>query len=172
MHQTKEVQISKSEENDTLEVFRILFDSTLVGHLEENSDLFRNNPFGDSIIVLFDSLFLKTSPCHDSLKFKILSETEICNLATKCSDQDKLCPEFLNLRLFQKTSAGYEIDLRITCVGSNYRNGKRFINPITGELSDSCKCHFGYMCGRSIQMTFEKTKERLSVSKVGITIDR
>jgi hypothetical protein len=153
--------------NDTIEVFHILFDSTLVGYDSSNGESFRNNPYGDSIIIQFDSLFLKRIPSHDSLKFKILTEDEICDWATKFNEENKLFPNFLVLKHFYPTTTGYEVSLGITCVHSNYKNGKRETDPRTGGLSDTSKCHIGYLCGRSFQMSFERTAKGLKGRMTG-----
>lgn len=170
INSNKDLQKNDELKNDTLEVFRILFDSTIVGHSKRFDDLYRNNPFGDSVILAFDSIYLNYKPSHDSLKFKILTENEICDWATKLNDQDKSFPYFIWIRHFSKTQDGYGIDMRITCVHSNNKHGEKSIDPITGLLYTS-KCQFGFMCGGSIQMEFIKTKEGLRGKIIGFQID-
>lgn len=162
LNQNERMKAKTEIRNDTAEVFRILMDSAFISHyLPDRGFLFYNNPFGDSIILQFDSLFLKKIPIHDSLKFKILTKNEICELATKNYDVKKASsfPNFIKIIKFVKTSSGYEIALQNTCVFPNYINGERYINPMTNEKSDTADCSFGFLCGGTIELSVQKTKD-------------
>ena len=114
--------------NDTSRVLRILLDSAIIGHhIPDKSHLYKNNPFGDSIILADDSILKIFLPQVDTLKFKLLTRDQICHLATINQDTFNFFPNFLILQHFKKNQSTYTVTLRNTCVIPMYnKNGKPY----------------------------------------------
>ena len=157
--------------NDTDEVFRLLFDSAFNGHYLPDKDfLINNNPFSDSIIFQFDSLFIKRIPFNDSLKIKILTENQICELATQISNprEGNSFPNFLKLLSFQKTDSIFEVELQNTCVHPNFDiYGKPYLKYFTLKS----KCTFGFLCGGGIYVLILKTNSSMKVKTISMWYD-
>ena len=72
----------KPKVNDTTQVLGLLIDSFLVKGHNYMESLYRDSIFKDSIIMQYDSIYTKLLPQVEGVKFKILTEDEICNYAT------------------------------------------------------------------------------------------
>ncbi len=131
--------------NDTTEVLRILIDSGLIGHhLIDQQYLHRDNPFGDSIIFLYDDLVVNHMPVFDTMKFKFLTEDQICDVATRLSWERKWFPTYLILANFEKADTIYRVALESAGVFAWFdKNGKPLRDARTGKLyKDTAKCFF------------------------------
>ena len=146
---------SKVSKNDTTDIIKILIDSAFYRQkrIPDFSRLTKNNPFGDTIIFKFDSVLLG----HLPKQFKVLTQDEICSLATQYyNDTSKFC-NFLELNSFKKLDTTYEISLQNQCVMPLYdRNGKPIFRNDFYKDSVKYKCMFGMLCGGGILMSFKK----------------
>ncbi|MFL9483158.1 hypothetical protein ACI6Q2_10315 [Chitinophagaceae bacterium LWZ2-11] len=147
--------------NDTTEIFKILIDSAFYRQrIPDYSALKHNNPFGDSIIIRFDSIFIRHLPTDQ--KFKILTQDQICSLATQCDNDSIHFCNFLEITSFKKIDTAYEISLQNQCVMPLYdKSGKpRYPKDFYKNISHF-NCMFGMLCGGGIGMIFTKHADTL-----------
>jgi len=82
--------------NDTTQIFSTLIDSAFYKQRLPNfNSLQKNNPFGDTIIFKFDSILIGHLP--ESFKFKILTNQQICSLATQHQNEKTYFCNFLEI---------------------------------------------------------------------------
>jgi hypothetical protein len=151
----------KVAKNDTTEVLKILIDSAFYHErLPDFSALTRNNPFGDTIIFKFDSILVGHLPTN--AKFKLLTQDQICSLATQHYNDTTYFCNFLILNSFKKVDTTYEVSLQNQCVMPLFgKNGKpRFDNDFMKRHNYST-CMFGMMCGGGMGMVFIKQADTL-----------
>lgn len=157
--------------NDTTQVFKLLIDSAFYrGRLPDFSTLTRHNPFGDTIIIKFDSILVGHLP-HD-LKYKFLTQDEICSLAIQhYSDSAEFC-NFLALNSFKKVDTTYEVSLQNQCVMPLFdKNGKALFSKDFYQKHNTCRCLFGFLCGGGMAMNFIKQGDTLKAKVVGCWSD-
>lgn len=157
--------------NDTTQVLKILIDSAFYReNLPSFSSLYRNNPFGDTIIIKFDPILVGHLPTH--LKYKFLTEDEICSLATQhLSDAYEFCT-FINLNSFEKVDSTYEINIQNECVMPLFKkNGKPRFDKDFYKNTGTFKCWFGLLCGGGMAMTFIKQADTLKAKIDGFWSD-
>ena len=163
--------VATESKNDTTQILKTLIDSAFYRQrLPDFSSLKRNNPFGDSIIFKFDSDLIGHLPTDQ--KFKILTEDQICLLATQHYNDTTLFCNFLALNNFKKTDSTFKVSLRNECITplfdkkGNPRFGKDFYKDRL-----TYKCLFGFLCGGGIHMTFNKQGDTLKGHISGFSSD-
>ena len=157
--------------NDTTQVLRFVIDSAFYHHrLPDLSALTRNNPFGDTVIFKFDSILVGHLPSE--LKYKLLTQDEICSLATQHhNDTTNFC-NFLQLQHFKKVDTTYEVILKNQCVMPLYdKNGKPKFDKAFYKDRGNYKCIFGMLCGGGMSMTFIKQADTLKATINGFFSD-
>jgi hypothetical protein len=169
---------SPARKNDTLEVMRLLFDSTLSSrYLPDFSALRRNSPFADSILMLravdqdtdIRKYFLEDLK---DIKLKFISRDEVCSLATAFRSDTTEFPFFLQITAFRKTDTGYEVYLKNSCAIPKFdKYGNRRMRKLKGDRLDSIPCMFGFLCGGGVSMVFKKAKDSLVARIDGILSD-
>ncbi len=106
-------EVSNSQ-NDTIKVLKILIDSTFkLPRLADVHLLYKNNPFGDRVIVRSDTLLNLNLPI--AYKFKFLTQDSICKLAEQYKDSTDF-PNYLEFEVIKKSDSTYEasiINMRI-----------------------------------------------------------
>jgi len=145
---------SKIVKNDTTDILKILIDSALYHErLPDFGFLTRNNPFGDTIIFKFDSILVGHLPTN--LKYKLLTQDEICSLARlHCYDANHSC-SFLKLDSFKKVDSTYKVFLQNQCVMPLFdKNGKQLFDSAFMQRHNYSKCTSGGLCGGGMSMTF------------------
>jgi|GEM_PF-2942596 len=156
--------------NDTTEVIRLLIDSTFYRYnLPGINRLTKNSPFRDTIILCKgvykgDTTILKYfSQSKNGIKFKLLTYSEICSLATSLETDTTLFPYFLEVRSFENVDTAYEVYIQSTCVIPRFdKYGHR---RLAG--SEASKCIFGMLCGGGISMIFTKQGDTLKAKLDG-----
>jgi hypothetical protein len=162
---------SKIAKNDTTEVLRILIDSAFYHErLPDFGFLTRNNPFGDTIIFKFDSILVGHLPTN--LKYKLLTQDEICSLARlHCYDANHFCT-FLKLNSLKKNDNKYEVYLQNQCVMPLFdKNGKQLFDSAFIQRHNYSKCTFGGLCGGGMSMTFIKQADTIKAKIDGFWSD-
>lgn len=147
--------------NDTTEVFKTLLDSAFYRkRLPDLSSLKRNNPFGDTIIFKFNSILIGHLPL--GFKFKMLTQDDICTLATQYYNDTTYFCNFLELNSFKMVDTTYEVNLQNRCVVPLFdKNGKRRFDKAFYKNHAAVKCMFGFMCGGGLSMTFTRQADTL-----------
>jgi hypothetical protein len=147
--------------NDTTQVLKFVIDSAFYHRrLPDFSALTKNNPFGDTIIFKFDSILVGHLP--SDLKYKLLTQDEICFLATQYSNDTTDFCNFLELSSFKKVDTTYEISLQNQCVIPLYdKKGIPKFDKVFNQRHNSSKCLFGYLCGGGMTMTCIKQDGKL-----------
>lgn len=96
--------------NDTSEVIRLLLDSTLyLPRLMDMSLLFKNNPFGDSVIVVRDSIIVNHAP--KGINFIFLTQDEICALAERYKNETSSFANYLKLDYHEENDSVFEASI-------------------------------------------------------------
>lgn len=154
-------QISKTARNDTTEIIRLLLDSSFYRHnLADMDRLYENNPFGDSIIFKVDSTIIEHIPTE--YKIKLLTQDQICSLATQLGNDTLPFANFLTLKYFKKADTTYEIAIQNTCVVPLFdKTGKQTFGFGMTKQNPGMKCMFGFLCGGGINMSFTKQADTL-----------
>jgi hypothetical protein len=157
--------------NDTTQVFKFLIDSAFYRYrLPDISRLQRNNPFGDTIIFKFDNILVGHLP--SDLKFKFLTQDEICSLATQYYNDTTYFCNFLELNSFKKVDTIYEVSLQNQCVMPLYdKNGNPKFDKDFYKDIGKYKCMFGMMCDGGMGMTFIKQSDTLKAKIEGFWSD-
>jgi hypothetical protein len=161
----------KVETNDTTQILRHVIDSAFYHQrLPDFGSLTRNNPLGDTIIFKFDSILIGHLPID--LKYKFLTQDEICSLATKYdTDTTKFC-NFLELDYFKKVDTTYEVILKNECVRPLYdKSGKPKFDKDFYKDRGNYKCMFGMLCGGGMSMTFIKQADTINAKINGFHSD-
>lgn len=154
--------------NDTSQVLKLVIDSAFYHHrLPDYSALTKNNPFHDTIIFKFDSTLVRHLP--NDLKCKLLSQDEICSLATRYYNDSTYFCNFLKLNNFTKIDdTTYEVSLQNQCVMPLYdKNGRPKFDKDFIQRHSNYKCWFGYLCGGGMAMTVIKKGDTLRVKIEG-----
>lgn len=154
-------RVAKVIKNDTTEIMRILLDSSFYrNNLADISRLYKNNPFGHSIIFKADSIIAGHIPAN--YKIKLLTQDQICSLATQLSSDSLPFANFLALKYFKKTDTIYEVALKNTCVVPLFdKTGKQMFGFEMTRQNPAMKCMFGMLCGGGINMSFIKRADTL-----------
>ncbi len=165
----------KEYANDTTEVLRLLVDSFLIKGRFNFPSLFRDSLLGDSIIMQYDSLYTKHIIKANGIKFKILTEDEICNYATiHESDTKNWFPDIIKrIRFVKDNDTTYIASLVIPSVSPNYdKNGKPYFNPDINALHNdtTARCWYDNKCGYAYH-TIEvfKRNDSLFINKKSLT---
>ena len=131
----------KVAKNDTTNILKILLDSAFYRQRLPNfSNLKLNNPFGDTIIFKFDSILVGNLPTD--LKFKLLTQDQICSLATQSYNNQKSFCNFLELNNFQKTDTTYKVRMETHCL------------EVVVDRIGKATCLTEKYCNGGIEMTF------------------
>ena len=157
--------------NDTTQVFKFVIDSAFYRQrLPDFNSLQSNNPFGDTIIFKFDSILVGHLP--RDLKYKFLTQDEICSLATQHYNDTTYFCNFLELNSFKKVDTVYEVSLQNQCVMPLYdKNGNPKFDKDFYKDREKYKCMFGMMCGGGIGMTIIKQADTLKAKIDGFWSD-
>jgi hypothetical protein len=101
-------KVSNSQ-NDTAKVLSILIDSTFkLPRLADIHLLYKNNPFGDRVIVRSNIRLNLNLPI--AYKFKFLTRDSICKLAEQYKDSTGF-PNYLEFEVFKKSDSTYEASI-------------------------------------------------------------
>lgn len=102
---------SVQPKSDTTRVIELAIRTAFRGYLPDHDALKKKYYFKDSILFCSSSLPVAfIPPVVDSLKFKILSEEEVCNIMMSDSLSQKQA-NYLCLRSFEKSDTGYYLQL-------------------------------------------------------------
>ena len=135
----------KERVNDTTAVLQILLDSAFYNNrLPNSAALKKPYPFADTIIFKFDSLLHKHLPTH--LKYKLLTEAELCSVITIYQNNPNGFRYFLELTTFEKTDTAYHAVLESHCLYSD---------------NTKSKCEYEKYCNGGIGMTFKRRTQKL-----------
>jgi hypothetical protein len=142
----------KPKTNDTTEVLGLLIDSFLVKGHNYMGSLYRDSIFKDLIIMQYDSIYTKLLPQVEGVKFKILTEDEICNYATiHESDPKNWFPDIIKgIKFIKENDTTYIASLVIPSVTPYYdKYGKPYFDPEINELHNdtTVKCWYHLKCG-------------------------
>lgn len=126
----------KQTKNDTTKVLEL---ALLTAFYHENlpgiTALKYPYRFKDSILFTSDSLSLITLPLNiDTLKFKILTKTEILSMLYADSNMDKL-PNYLSVERFERSDTGYYVN--ILSLSSIHFGGGGSIGLYIAKVKDS-----------------------------------
>ena len=157
--------------NDTTQILRFVIDSAFYHQrLPDFSALTHNNPFGDTIIFKFDSILVGHLP--SDLKYKFLTQDQICSLATQHDNDTTHFCNFLELSSFKKVDTTYEVSLQNQCVMPLYgKKGKALFDKDFNQRHNNYRCLFGYLCGGGMGMTFIKQADTLKAKVDGFWSD-
>ena len=149
-------------EDDTSKVLHLLIDSALENRprdIPDRSDLTKNSPYKDSILFLADSIFMPYLAENSfPVKFKFLTEKELCSQATQFNHDNIYYPGFLSITHFEKTDSGYSVFLKNNCVIPQFdKHG----HPVGFSRADTLKCIFNFLCGGGMSMTFKKQHDTM-----------
>lgn len=157
----------KAYTNDTTEVLRMLLDSALnKKKIVDYKYLFRDSIFGDSAVMLYDSVLFSYLPKVKGVNLKIMTEDEICTYATAYeADLKNWFPMVLQLRHFAKTDSGYMADLNnIGVLPVVDGKGKPYFNPNTAKpYKGDESCLTQAMTGGSYSIEVFKKNDSLFV---------
>lgn len=153
-------------QNDTTEIIRILLDS-LVGTNKSllSFRLNENNPFGDSIIFSTDNIIEQHYPIGH--KLKLLSEDQICVLATQAMNDKKTFPNYISLKNFALVDSSYVATIQNNCLlpvldsSKTQRNDSLNTQKFASIICIPCK-----ISGVSFSMRFEKFSDGKLKSKI------
>jgi len=131
--------------SDTTAVLQMLLDSALLNNrLPNSAELKKPYPFGDTIIFKYDTLLNKHLPVN--LKYKLLTESELCSLTTIYRHTPNGFHYFLELKNFQKSDTSYHAALELHC--------------LYGDSTIS-ECEYQKYCNGGIGMTVKKRARKL-----------
>lgn len=144
--------------NDTTEIIRLLFDSAFDRHLFPNENhLTTNNPFGDTIILRFDSILIGHLP--KNLKIKVLTTNQISSIAKENFKDTTQIWSFLQLQDFIKLGNTYEVNFANKGIVPIFdKNGKEILQK---KYPQNINFLIGYKCGDIVRMRFTKDADSL-----------
>ena len=155
--------------NDTTEILRLLFDSAFINHSFPNENrLTTYNPFGDTIVVRYDSISAGHLPTN--YKIKLLSLDEICSIAKEYFKDTSKFWSYVEIESFEKLNNTYEVNLCNFGIMSVYdKNGKKIIDKKFSR--PNIYCLVGYKCADVIRMKFTKDNDSLKAKVEAIWSD-
>jgi hypothetical protein len=159
--------------NDTIEVLIRTFD-TLINYnrLPDKSFLLSPEAFGDTIIVVKDSLTEKYLSQIKNVKLKLLSLNEICEMEYLFNRTNRLFlfPNFLEIKYFTKEDSGYKFVLVQSGVIANFDNEGHPRKLPTAALYDGKeKCSF--IMSYTMYMIAVNKKDKFFVSRDGMEVN-
>ena len=158
--------------NDTTEIFKNLIDSSFYSHrLSDFSYLKRNNPFGDTIIIMFDSILVGHLPTNG--KFKLLSQDQICTISSQYQNDTTLFCSLFQFAQFKKIHKNlFEVSFQNQCLTSLYNlDGTERFNKKLYKKAQTSKCNYGFISGGGIGLTFYKQNDTLKGDIQMLSID-
>lgn len=148
-----------ASKNDTAEIMRILVDSAFHKNKLPNIEkLVLRHFFGDSVLFKFDSSLMTHAPKEtNGLKFKFLTEEQICRLATQYFDRRNDTTFEVHyvkvLRLLKRNDTSYMAELQNAMMSPP--QVAHYLDPHNTE------CIFGEPFGGGIRMSFTKQGDTL-----------
>ena len=143
-----------NSKSDTTELFRIWTDSALNNQLIPEFKRLRNKGiFDDTFFFKFDKRLEKNLPFE--LKYKLLTETEICLRATKYLKVTNEAFNYLELYFFKKTDSSYSIGFTNMCLRGLEDEDTRVLE------NEIITCEYEKYCNGGLEIDFSNRNRLL-----------